>query len=186
MLAQAIRQAPSEATLAGIKQWALLGAVALQGLPFVEHIARVIQRFFLDLPEAHGILGSALDTEWVHFAYNLALFLVLWGLVLAYRLHHRRSWIERLRWYHLMLVSVATLQLYHMVEHIVKVAQHVTTDCASCPRLLCAMLDLVGLHLFINLLVLVPMTIAVAGFVLAGTSAARTGQQDSIPSVGGK
>jgi uncharacterized membrane protein YhdT len=160
--------------------------VALQGLHFVEHIAQVTQKFFLDLPQAHGLLGAALDTEWVHFAYNLALFSVLGGLVLAYRLHHKQSWIERPGWYHLMLLSVATLQLYHMVEHSVKVAQHVTAACASCPGLLGATVNLVWLHFFINLLVLVPMTVAVAGFVLAGTSAARTGQQDSIPSLGGK
>lgn len=181
MLTRAIRDPSSVAVPLPIKEWALLGALVLQGLHFVEHIAQVTQRFFLDLPEAHGILGAALDTEWVHFAYNLALLVSLWGLLFAYRLHHEPTWTERSRWYHLALLFTATLQLYHMVEHVVKVAQHVTTACASCPGLLGATVNLVWLHFFINLLVLVPMAVAVIGFALAGTSAARTGQQDSIP-----
>jgi len=168
-----------------IKEWTLLGALVLQGLHFVEHIAQVAQKFFLDLPEAHGILGAAFDTEWVHFAYNLALLAVLWGLLFAYRLHHAPTWTKRMRWYHLALFFVATLQLYHMVEHSVKVAQHVTTACASCPGLLGATVNLVWLHFFFNLLVLIPMALAVIGFVGAGTSAPRTGQQTSIPSRGG-
>jgi hypothetical protein len=176
---------PGEAATPGFKEWALLGAVALQGLHFVEHIAQVTQKFFLGLPEAHGILGAALDTEWVHFAYNLALFAVLWGLVFAYRLPHRRSWADHSRWYLLALLSAAILQMYHMVEHSLKVAQHVTTGCASCPGLLGTPENLVWLHFFINLLVLIPMAVAVVGLVLVDRSSAWTSQRDTVPSTGG-
>lgn len=185
MLTRAMRDRPSIVVLLPIKEWALLGALALQGLHFVEHIAQVAQRSFLDLPEAHGILGAALDIEWVHFAYNLALLAVLWGLLFAYRLHRRPGWTERTHWYHLAFLFAGTLQLYHMVEHSVKVAQHVTTACASCPGLLGTAVDLIWLHFLINLLVLVPMAVAVIGFVLVGTSTARTCQSDSSSSIGG-
>ncbi len=52
----------------------VLGAAMLiQAAHMVEHIAQVIQKFILDRPKAHGLLGAAFDFEWVHFTYNAGL-----------------------------------------------------------------------------------------------------------------
>lgn len=185
MLRLPIRDTSNVAVPVPIREWVLLGALVLQGLHFVEHIAQITQKFFLKLPEAHGILGAALDTEWVHFAYNLTLLAFLWGFLFAYRPHLGPVWTERARWCHVALLLTATLQLYHMVEHSVKVAQHVTTACASCPGLLGTVVNPIWLHFFINLFVLVPMAVAVVGLGLMGTSTVRTGQQDSVSFIGG-
>lgn len=185
MLSRAIRDRSSVAVPLPIKEWALIGAVALQGLHFVEHIAQVPQKFFLDLPNAHGILGAAFDTEWVHFGYNLALLTVLWGLLFAYRLHYRSTWTDqRAPWGRLALLFLAAFQSYHMVEHSVKVAQHIITGCVSCPGLLGTTFNLVWLHFFINLVIVVLLAIAVTGFVLA-VGPSRTDQHDPVLSTGG-
>lgn len=173
MLTRAIRATSSVAVPLPIKEWVLLGALVIQGLHFVEHIAQVGQKFFLGFREAHGILGAAFDTEWVHFGYNLALLALLWGLLFAYRLHHGPTWTGGMRWYRLALLFLVTFQSYHMVEHGVKVAQHITGGCASCPGLLGATVNLVWLHFFINLVILVSLAVAAIAFVPAGGSPAR-------------
>lgn len=152
------------------KEHVLLGAVVLQGLHFVEHITQVSQKFFLGLAEAHGILGAAFDMEWVHFIYNLALFVLLAALALAYGLHRPGSWPDRSRWYLGALAFAAGLQLYHMVEHTLKLIQHLTVACAACPGLLGTVVNLPLLHFFINIAVLIPMAVALTGFVLTPVS----------------
>lgn len=167
------------------KEQVFTGAVVLQGLHFVEHIAQVIQKFFLKLPEAHGLLGAAFDTEWVHFIYNLVLFAVLWALVFAYGLHRRNIWQNQPRLYPAILAFVAGFQLYHMVEHSVKITQHLTIACASCPGLLGSVVDLAWLHFFINLAVLSLMTLALVGFALTFTSTKSIPQHNLISAEGG-
>jgi hypothetical protein len=173
------------ANLVVSKEQVFIGAVVVQGVHFVEHIAQVIQKFFLELPEAHGLLGAAFDTEWVHFVYNLVLFVVLSALVLAYGLHRRDTWRHYPRQYPPVLAFVVGFQAYHMVEHGVKITQHLTVACMSCPGLLGAVVNLAWLHFFINLLVLILVAVAAIGFVVGSTSAAKTGQWDPIPSIGG-
>ncbi len=137
----------------------LLAAVALQGLHFAEHVAQVIQLFFLRLPvpEGHGILGAAFDTEWLHFGYNAALFGLLVGVALA--------WPRQLgaRPATTLLIGAVALQGYHLGEHLLKVAQHVATGCEPCASLVGALVSLPWLHFFINLGVLALMTAALAG-----------------------
>jgi hypothetical protein len=162
------------------KEQVFTGALVLQGFHFVEHIAQVIQKFFLKLPEAHGLLGAAFDTEWVHFIYNLVLLVVLSALVLAYGLHRRDTWRHYPRQYPSVLAFVAGFQAYHMVEHGVKLAQHLTVACVSCPGLLGNIVDLAWLHFSINLAILALMALASAGFALSSISTKPTPAHDTI------
>ena len=162
------------------KEQVFIGAVVLQGLHFVEHIAQVTQKFFLKLPEAHGILGAALDTEWVHFTYNLALLALLWALVFAYGLHRRDTCRNQPRSYLSILAFTAGVQLYHMIEHSVKLAQHLVEGCGSCPGLLGAVVELAWLHFSINLAILALMALASAGFALSSISTKPTPAHDTI------
>lgn len=132
----------------------LLAAVALQGLHFAEHVAQVIQLFFLRLPQGHGILGAAFDSEWLHFGYNAALFSLLAGVALAWPPQFGARPVGTL------LIGAVALQGYHLAEHLVKVAQHVATGCDPCAGVLGAIVNLPWLHFFINLGVLALMTAA--------------------------
>ncbi len=143
----------------------LLGAVLIQGLHFAEHIAQVSQKFFLELPEAHGILGNAFDTEWVHFVYNAMLFAVMLFLVIAK--DRRQAQQESAHWYSHVLVFGFAVQGYHMLEHTIKLFQHVTVACSSCPGLLGSFINLIWLHFGINLLVFLLITMALVGFKIS-------------------
>jgi hypothetical protein len=49
----------------------LVLAVAVQSFHMLEHIVQVIQKFVLQYPVAHGVLGASLDFEPVHFTFNV-------------------------------------------------------------------------------------------------------------------
>jgi hypothetical protein len=52
--------------------------VAVQSFHMLEHIVQVIQKFVLQFPVAHGIIGASLDFETVHFAFNLVYLTYVW------------------------------------------------------------------------------------------------------------
>lgn len=50
--------------------YAIIGlgcTLLVQAAHMVEHVAQVVQKFLLRMSEAHGLLGSIFDVEWVHF-----------------------------------------------------------------------------------------------------------------------
>ncbi|MGQ0602056.1 MAG: hypothetical protein ACT4QE_10220, partial [Anaerolineales bacterium] len=74
---------------------------------------------------AHGLLGAALDFEWVHFVYNLGLEIILIGLWLGYR---RASQTSRDTppslsgiW---LLTGLVVFHGYHSIEHMAKLYQY--------------------------------------------------------------
>lgn len=99
-------------------------AFVVQTAHYAEHVAQVIQIYLLDLrpPEAHGLLGSVFDFEWVHFVYNTGLELGLLLLWRGYRKASRQESLDRggLR----LLVGLVLFQGYHAVEHIIKLYQY--------------------------------------------------------------
>lgn len=163
MIVEAIPQPAFRASITRAADVVFLGSVVLQGLHFVEHIAQVGQKFFLELPEARGILGAVFDFEWVHFGYNLALFLALWFVVGAWLTERQGAspgWSGSPA---RALLFAAGVQSYHLVEHSVKLTQHLADRCNACPGLLGNFGDLVWIHFTINLLVMAPMLIALIG-----------------------
>lgn len=126
------------------------GALVIQALHMVEHVAQVIQKFALHVSKPHGIIG-VLDLEWVHFFYNAGLLLLLAYLAV------RHSGIIRRKGGGAMIVFYATLvwQSYHMVEHVVKILQHIETGLQGTPGVLGTTLNVILLHFYMNLGVLV-------------------------------
>jgi parallel beta-helix repeat protein len=128
---------------------ALAVGLAIQTFHMGEHFLQVFRVHFDGVPSKGGIVGSVVETEWVHFTYNLAVLIGL-GAVIAARF---RGWVPR---GHAdigdALLSVATLmQAYHVVEHSVKLAQHLVTGAKVNPGILGGPIDLVWLHFVINL-----------------------------------
>jgi hypothetical protein len=128
---------------------ALTFGLLIQTFHMGEHFLQVFRVHFDGVPSKGGIVGSVVETEWVHFAYNLAVLAGL-GAVATARF---RGWAPRGRVdIGDALLSVATLmQAYHFVEHSVKLTQHLVTGAKVNPGILGGPIDLVWLHFVINL-----------------------------------
>jgi hypothetical protein len=130
---------------------ALAVGLVIQTFHMGEHFVQVFRVHFDGVPSKGGIVGSVVDTEWVHFTYNLAVLVGLAAVVAA----RFRGWVPRGRVdIGDGLLAVATLmQSYHVVEHSVKLTQHLVTGAKVNPGILGGPIDLVWLHFVINLAV---------------------------------
>ena len=101
-------------------------AFLVQSAHFAEHVAQIIQIYAQGIrpPEAHGLLGSVFDFEWVHFTYNLGLEVVLIGLWLGYRQVRRDHPLPAVSSALPVLTGLVVFQGYHSIEHIIKVYQY--------------------------------------------------------------
>ena len=124
-------------------------ALALQLFHQLEHVVQLAQAKVLNIKPAHGILGSFVDLEWVHFVYNNGLYVLL--LVATATLLSDRRIRPPAGW--LWLGATLAIQTYHVFEHVVKIAQHLTTGADPAPGILGFVVDLVWLHFTINLAV---------------------------------
>ncbi|MBI4394087.1 MAG: hypothetical protein HY556_09885 [Euryarchaeota archaeon] len=112
-------------------------AVVVQAFHLVEHFAQVWQHAVQGLPAAasHGILFF-LDLEWNHWIFNVAYLVAL--LIVGWLL--RRPGVRQVLRSRpfgataipLFAVGVG-VQLYHVVEHTVRMYQHLTLGCEPCP-----------------------------------------------------
>jgi len=135
-----------------------LGMVLLQGVHEIEHITQVFQRFVFDNPKGAGILGTWLDIEPVHLAYNSAFLLLI---ALSFWLGHFRT-----RSLPFWLMSFALLfQGYHATEHVFKILQFLETAMNGTPGILGHFFNLVWLHFTYNTIVYIPILLA---FFLGG------------------
>ncbi|MEO7819082.1 MAG: hypothetical protein ABIS18_08065 [Actinomycetota bacterium] len=98
--------------------------IAAQGAHIVEHIVQLVQLFVLHLGKArsHGIVGQ-LDIEWVHFIWNLGVFL---AAVMLVRRYPGNPW----------LMVVLVLASWHQIEHSYIMFIYLTTGVAGTPGLL--------------------------------------------------
>lgn len=136
-------------------------ALALQLFHQLEHVVQVAQAKVFGIKPAHGILGSFVDLEWVHFVYNNGLYILL---IVATVVVLRDSRIRPpVGW--LWLGATLAVQTYHVFEHIVKIAQHITTGADPAPGILGFVIDLVWLHFSVNLAVTICM---IGAFIYLG------------------
>lgn len=142
-------------TLTNIRRL-LITTVLVQGFHIVEHILQVMQKS-LGIAPAHGLIG-AFNLEWVHFTYN-AVYLILLGILFVV-IAVKRVFPSHIP-YRVPLLSaflfLITAQGYHVVEHTVKLQQHLATGMEGTPGLLGAHFDLVWFHFFLNVAVYVPL-----------------------------
>jgi len=136
-------------------------ALVLQLFHLLEHVVQVAQGKFLGIKPAHGILGSFFDLEWVHFLYNWGLFIAL--IVATIAVMRERRIRPPVGW--LVLGATLAVQSYHVVEHTVKIVQHVTTGIDPAPGILGQIFDLIWLHFDFNLIVTLLM---IGAFVWLG------------------
>jgi hypothetical protein len=126
---------------------------------FLEHVAQMVQIHWLGYPahHAHGILGSVLDTEWVHFIFNAWVLIAVVLLLFHYR---RNPWL----WLTLLIAG------WHQIEHTYIMSVYLATGLERTPGLLAIGGALGGglslsrpdLHFYYNLVETVPLVI---GFI---------------------
>jgi hypothetical protein len=100
-------------------------AFAVQTAHYIEHITQLYQIYEMGMKpaQAHGLLGSVFDFEWVHFLYNIALEAVLIRLWFGYRSLARTDSSPDLKRGVWVLGALVVFQGYHTIEHIVKLYQ---------------------------------------------------------------
>ena len=135
-------------------------AIAVQSFHMLEHIAQLVQKFVLQLPVAHGILGASLDFEPVHFTFNI-LYL---ALVAAVWISFRKTPIRKMNLVYGLVTFVLVFQSWHFIEHAVKLEQHFVNGCISCPGVLGYYFDPILLHFTYNTIVYVPLIVIFAIF----------------------
>jgi hypothetical protein len=98
----------------------------IQSAHFAEHVAQLIQIYGQGIkpPEAHGLLGSVFDFEWVHFVYNISLEVTLIWLWFEYRRARQTQLFAVSRRDLTWLSALVLFQGYHSVEHFVKLYQY--------------------------------------------------------------
>lgn len=127
--------------------------LVVQGFHSLEHVAQVVQKYGLGRSEAHGLLGSIFDTEWVHFLYNAALLALLLGVIGAAGAWAQARWRTMRPWGWTLLAAGVWTQGYHFFEHRVRLVQFLETGAEPAPGLLGQVLDLTWLHFGINAVV---------------------------------
>ena len=141
-------------------------ALAVQGFHMLEHVIQLVQLYVLDLPEGHGLAGAAVDQEWVHFAYNSALFATLLGVIVLAGPAQRKRWIVERRVGWALLVAVAVAQGYHFVEHSARFYQYVVQGVAAPAGLIGQAFDVIVFHAVLNGVVYSLMIAAFAALVI--------------------
>ena len=144
----------------------------------LEHFVQVVQAKVQHVAPPHGLFGSIFDTEWVHFGYNLVLFVAMVAVLAAYR---GSFWGSRRSAAVGVFLAGVVFQGYHVVEHTVKIWQHVATGATPAPGIVGHHIDLVWLHFTYNLMVTVAM---IAGFLGLGVLRTLLPGRAHIPALG--
>jgi len=140
----------------------LLAGFAVQSFHMLEHLVQVVQVYVFDGEQRSGLAGAVIDTEWVHFVYNVA---VMAFMVWAWR--RLRPEIDRLpariaRWWP-WFVAGTLIQGYHLMEHTAKLVQHLAIGVDPAPGLIGGRLGLVWFHFGINLAVYAGLALLIVG-----------------------
>lgn len=139
--------------------WAFLSLLVVQVVHMLEHTAQVHQ-YFLGNPEGRGFFGAWFDFVWVHFAFNVGVFLLILAAWLMWKAYPSGWQTSRrgARWFAALLV----FQGYHAAEHVVQAIQYYAYGMASPPGVIGRFLPNVIAHFDLNLVLLMLLaTVAV-------------------------
>lgn len=134
----------------------LITVLIVQSFHMIEHVAQVLQKFLLGQPEAHGLLGTIFDFEWVHLIYNTSLEV---ALVLVF-IWCRRATAHRVP---RSLRAVVWFQGYHVIEHVVKMFQYYADGVTAPKGVLGFVVPTIWLHFWFNLIVLALIVVLIVG-----------------------
>lgn len=131
------------------------GVVIVQGIHVVEHVFQLLQVFVFGVADddAFGLLGYVFQfqgtEEWLHLVFNATYLLSLYVLVFPLRRLVPRTVPPWAFW---VFVYGVVLESWHMVEHIVIIANVLRNSGCPCPGIGDAALHVTDtvLHFFYN------------------------------------
>ncbi|MBA2725419.1 MAG: hypothetical protein H0U53_05465, partial [Actinobacteria bacterium] len=141
---------------------AAIPLLAIQTFHMFEHTLQVFRVRVDGVPSRGGIVGPVVEAEWIHFIYNAAVLTLLLVIFFALRPERTHSYSIGARF----LLAGALVQGYHVVEHTVKLSQHLITGAKVNPGLAGKAFDLVLFHYTINLMVYLALLGAVGAYLL--------------------
>ncbi|HEX6261587.1 MAG TPA: right-handed parallel beta-helix repeat-containing protein [Actinomycetota bacterium] len=141
----------------------LVGGFAVQSFHMLEHVVQVYQVHVIDAEIRSGLAGQKIDTEWVHFVYNLAvLAFIVWVWRLVRPGAPLAGGVGKSAGF---LLAAFAVQGYHMAEHTAKLVQHLSLGIDPAPGIIGGAAGLVWFHFGINLTVYVGMAIPVVSAI---------------------
>lgn len=131
----------------------LLVSLAVQSFHMLEHMLQVYRVHVDGVPSKGGIVGPAVEAEWIHFFYNTTVFVGIAAVATA----RARGWSpgRDLPRGDALLGTAVVFQGYHVVEHSTKLIQHLTTGSKVNPGIAGAFVDLPLFHYGLNIIVYV-------------------------------
>jgi hypothetical protein len=143
----------------------LTAGFVAQSFHMLEHGVQIYQVYVAHAEIRSGVLGTRVDMEWVHFAYNAGvLAFLVWAAWLARPSGPLGARLARsLPW----LAAAVLVQSYHFAEHVAKMHQHLNLGIDPAPGIFGGLAGLVWFHFGINLAVYVGMAIPLAGVALS-------------------
>jgi len=132
----------------------VLGVVAaglgVYAFHMLEHVVQVWQIYVIDVEFRAGLLGRAVNKEWLHFSLNASVLVYAWWLTIGV---WRGAWGRAaiLGAPGLFLPAATAIQSYHFVEHVAKITQHLDVALDPAPGLLGGRSGLVLFHFALNL-----------------------------------
>jgi hypothetical protein len=162
MVAVSIRPTPRPWILTFLSMVAI--GLLVQTFHMAEHIAQVVQKFYLHITPAHGLIGQ-LDLEPIHFWFNFIYLAFLLMTVVGWFLCRKdvSKCTNYWRTYTFLLLVGMLIQTWHMTEHSVKLTQFLHTGMQGTPGILGNYFDPVLLHFVYNLIVYLPLVIIFFG-----------------------
>lgn len=136
----------------------LVAGLGVQSFHMAEHFLQVYRVHLDGIPSRGGIVGPAVEAEWIHFGYNALVLASIAGLALLRRSGWRPTRLGGGA--DMWLGAALLLQGYHVVEHSIKLIQHLSTGRKVNPGLLGGEIDLVWLHFSLNLAVYAAFMVA--------------------------
>lgn len=125
-----------------------LALIVVATAHFAEHILQIFQ-FYVWHVKPWGLIGQVADREWLHVWYNLPFYLIMFSLYLAVRKKAPEAFPHDKGMK--TLAVFLWIQGYHLLEHVVKIYQYVTTGIEPAPGILGSVVGLVPLHFFLVL-----------------------------------
>lgn len=139
----------------------------VQVFHMAEHGIQVAQVYVAQAEVRSGLVGRHFDVEWMHLAFNVAVLAFLAAMTVM-------LWGRTGIFAGAMMLAAMTIEAYHVVEHVVKITQHLDTGVTPAPGLLGAHAGLIWFHYGINLAVTAGMLVAAAAGMRRGRTLRRS------------
>ena len=107
-----------------------------------------------------------MNNEWLHFGEVTAFWFMMMAVWFGYGKERRAEWKERSPWAYRAGVALLVVSFYHMIEHWVRIVEHVKTGITPAPGILGRWIDIVYLHATINVIEMTLIIIFAAGTLI--------------------